>query len=282
MKYWTHSHNAVYGCTKCSPGCSRCWALGMAQRMHDNPKARHLVESVLTPDGGWSGVVRCHEDRLSMRELEGARHRPVVAVDWMGDLFHESVPEDFAVRRILEADRVARVRRAAGRDPIHFLFLTKRYDRLVRLVLKAAESTASGMLESCAFGASVCVARELAAATDAYIGLRGVGTRWLSMEPLLTHPMMGIIAGRSPWDWVVLGGQSNGVKLDEGHALSVRDWCIDHEVPLLFKQWGGGAGVRAEHSDEPGKPPTLRGETFLDLPHGAMLAYVPGKGWRWR
>jgi protein gp37 len=280
MKYWTHSAGSVYGCTKVSVGCSRCWALGMAQRMASNPKARHLVEGVLTPNGGWSGEVRCHEDRLSMRELEGAHHRPVVAVDWGGDLFHESVPDDFAVRRLLEADRVARVRYAAGRAPAHFLVLTKRYERAATLVQRATAGSPSGTLEGVMLGASVCTGQELVRAAVAYQHVEGIGTRWLSMEPLLTA--IPEFPAWHRWSWVVLGGQSNGQKLHESNALAVRDWCIDTETPLLFKQWGGGPAVPAEHSDQPGKPPTLQGETFLDLPHGAMLVYVPGKGWRWR
>jgi len=281
VRYWTHSHNAVYGCTKASVGCSRCWALGMAQRMASNPAARHLVEGVLTVNGGWSGKVNCHEDRLSMRELEGAHHRPVVAVDWGGDLFHEHVPDDFAVRRLLEADRVARVRYAKGRAPAHFLFLTKRYERAATLVQRATAGSPSGTLEGVMLGASVCTGMELELATAAYQNLRALGTRWLSMEPLMTDPRLPQSVGpRNPWDWVVLGGQSNGQKLHESNALAVRDWCIDTETPLLFKQHGGATAERAPH-DENGAP-LLDGEAFLDLPHGALLTKVPGKGWVWR
>lgn len=251
--------------------------------MAANPKTAHLVSDTLTEHGGWTGKVKLHPDRLSMSNIEGARGRPVVAVDWMGDLFHEAVPEDFAVRRLLEADRVARLRYAKGRDPAHFLFLTKRYARAATIAQRATAGSPSGTLEGVMLGASVCTAHELVRATDAYQNIRGIGTRWLSMEPLITDPRLPQSVGpRNPWHWVVLGGQSNGQKLHESNALAVRDWCIDTETPLLFKQWGGGPAVPAEHSDQPGKPPTLQGETFLDLPHGAMLVYVPGKGWRWR
>jgi protein gp37 len=79
------------------------------------------------------------------------------------------------------------------------------------------------------------------------------------------------------WRWAVLGGQSNGQCLAEVAAKQVADWAILWVVPLLFKQWGGSGGATTKTG-----VPLLDGDTFLDLPSGAFLVYVPGKGWVWR
>jgi protein gp37 len=65
-----------------------------------------------------------------------------------------------------------------------------------------------------------------------------VGTRFLSIEPLLEHlgdlDLTGI-------DWVIVGGESGpGARpMHEDWVLSIRDQCRRANVPFFFKQWGG-------------------------------------------
>lgn len=42
-------------------------------------------------------------------------------------------------------------------------------------------------------------------------------------------------------DWVILGGESgfNSRPLSASWVISVRNQCINAEVPFFFKQWGG-------------------------------------------
>jgi protein gp37 len=62
-------------------------------------------------------------------------------------------------------------------------------------------------------------------------------TRFLSIEPLL-GPIGEL--NLSGIDWVIVGGESGpgSRKMEVEWATSVRDQCIEQQVPFFFKQWG--------------------------------------------
>lgn len=101
--------NLLHGCRRVSPGCEHCWAERMANRHCD----------ASTRNGRWSGEVVLFPERLS-QPLHW-RKPAVVAVQFMGDLFHERVPFEF----------IAAVFGVMAACPQHtFLLLTKRPERM--------------------------------------------------------------------------------------------------------------------------------------------------------
>ena len=94
---WTDATvNAVNGCTVVSPGCTNCYAMRLAgTRMRDHPtRAGLTVDTKAGPV--WNGQVRLNEAAL----LQPLRWRRPRRIFWNahGDLFHESVPDEWIDR----------------------------------------------------------------------------------------------------------------------------------------------------------------------------------------
>lgn len=113
--YWNVSWNPIIGCSGCGsagPHGERCWARRQAARgMCDAHRGLATRE-------GWTGEVRFREKILEV-PLHWRKPR-VVAVNWMGDMFSEKVPDEWI-------DRVYAIEALC---PLHrFLHLTKRSKR---------------------------------------------------------------------------------------------------------------------------------------------------------
>ncbi|MEC9067845.1 MAG: phage Gp37/Gp68 family protein [Pseudomonadota bacterium] len=117
---WTEATwNPITGCSVTSPGCTNCYAMKLAgTRLRDHPSRVGLTaESKAGPV--WTGETRFNEEWLG-QPLRWKRPR-MIFVCAHGDLFHESVPDDWI-------DRVFAVMALA---PQHtFQVLTKRADRM--------------------------------------------------------------------------------------------------------------------------------------------------------
>jgi len=122
--------NLLHGCRRVSPGCEHCWAERMATRHRD----------ASTRGGWWSGEVVLFPDRLA-QPLHW-RKPSVIAVQFMGDLFHERVPFEF----------IAAVFGVMAACPQHtFLLLTKRPERMAEFHgwLDDQEPVGRPLLECC-------------------------------------------------------------------------------------------------------------------------------------
>jgi len=117
---WTDATwNPVTGCSVVSPGCTNCYAMGLAgTRLSKHPSRAGLTQ--FTKAGPiWNGKVRLNEDWLT-QPLKWKRPR-MIFVCAHGDLFHESVPDAWI-------DRVFAVMALC---PQHtFQVLTKRAKRM--------------------------------------------------------------------------------------------------------------------------------------------------------
>ena len=128
---WTEqTWNPIVGCTIATPGCTNCYAMKAAWRMGHNlntPQYHGLTKKV-NGNAVWTGKMNLVEKVLT-QPLK--RKKPTMYfVNSMGDLFHESVPDEWI-------DRVFAVMALC---PQHmFQVLTKRADRMREYMTKPAD-----------------------------------------------------------------------------------------------------------------------------------------------
>lgn len=190
---WTEkTWNPIVGCTVKSPGCTNCYAMGMAARLEAMGVPQYVGLTQRSKAGAvWTGKMAFAEKAL----LEPLRRKKPTMwfVNSMGDLFHESVPDEWI-------DRVFAV---MGSCPQHtFQVLTKRSDRMRDYLSRrksakpVAVSVGDGILGEHPFS------NELLPPANIWLGVSvedqaraderipdllatPAAVRWLSCEPLL-------------------------------------------------------------------------------------------------
>lgn len=138
---WTDATwNPIVGCSVVSPGCTHCYAMGQAARIERMQPGSHYAQTTMVvsqnkafarPPGKsvWTGKVALAPDHILTAPLRWKRPRRVF-VNSMGDLFHESVPDEWI-------DRVFAVMALA---PQHtFQVLTKRSVRMREYLTRTTE-----------------------------------------------------------------------------------------------------------------------------------------------
>ncbi len=207
---WTESTwNPTTGCNEVSPGCQHCYAKRFAERWRGIPG--HPYEQ------GFD--IRIWPERLEM-PLRWKKPR-LIFVNSMSDLFHPEIPDQF----------VKDVFKVMGQADWHqFQLLTKRPERMLEIVSQIQELPSNIWLgvsvESQAWTKRIDILRQVPAQI-----------RFLSCEPLLgpLHLKLDDI------HWVIVGGESGtGARpINIEWVRSIREQCIQADVPFFFKQWGG-------------------------------------------
>jgi protein gp37 len=231
---WTDATwNPVRGCSKISPGCKNCYAERFAERFRGVPG--HPFEQ------GFD--LRLVPEKLP-EPLRWKTPRKIF-VNSMSDLFHESIPDSYILQ-------IAEVMREANWHI--FQILTKRHDRMARLL--------SGPLSSLAsephiwWGVSV-ENRKHGLPRLRRLQKTPIAVRFLSVEPLLEDlgeiDLQGIA-------WVIVGGESGpGARaMQAAWVRSIQKQCGRDRVPFFFKQWGG---ARKKASGR-----VLDGRTYNEFP----------------
>lgn len=262
IEYLTHTWNPIaMRCAPCSPGCENCWHLRTANRLSNNLGIPEDERKALAGEGPC--VFRQRELDGPARATEGS----VIGTQFMGDLFHDSVPDAYieAVFEVMYWER----RKT-------FLLLTKRPQRMAGIIhrLEAGKLCAyydgdeSGVewvtkpfpevWSHVYHGLTICNQAE---ADDKIPELLTVpGKKWLSLEPLLgaidLTPYLSTFRATTEYghglsrtdvgymvpqiDALVLGGETGtGARpMHPDWVRSVRDQCVASGVPFYFKQWG--------------------------------------------
>ena len=277
---WTDATwNPVVGCSKVSPGCDNCYAIGQAERIvRMGGKGGAKYEGTVEPGSGkWTGLVKTSPDTLDQPSRWKRPRR--IFVNSMSDLFHPNVPIEFIADVFVEM----------AVNPRHqFQILTKRPQRMADVLgmgtfeslvysnwfRRTGSSTAVGPpwrwpLPNVWLGTSI-ESNHYAFRAD-HLRNTPAAVRWISAEPLL-GPLDDL--DLESIDWVVAGGESGPearpMKADwvrdlRDHVLDLScagcgdrrgdrqvaedpttgpcDWCDGEPIgtAFLFKQWGNWA-----------------------------------------
>lgn len=227
ISYLTHTWNPIaMRCSRVSEGCRECWHLRTADRLCKNPGLPEDERRALAGEGPFV---------LRERELEAPLRlkRPsVIGVQFMGDPFHEDVPDEFR-------DQVYAVMHGCDRHT--YLSLTKRPDNLLRYSQTHFLPGYQGVGHIW-HGVTICNQAEHDAKIDDFLWVPG--RKFLSLEPLLgpvdlelEKPDNGAPIGV---DAVILGGETGpGARpVHPDWVRKIRDDCQASGVPFFFKQWG--------------------------------------------
>jgi len=257
----------VYGCSKASPACQHCYAMGMARRL--GAMGSPGYQGVTDDRGEWTGAVRVDYDRIARAFASlPRRKRAFVFVTSMADLFHAQVPDEFIAAVYGEM---------AARAHLTFLVLTKRAERMARWYEWISDQLPSQHTHGAARGVrwySRQWTRGRGLARASYIGNPGwswplpnvwagvtvedqkrasrlrwlqkvpAAVRFVSAEPLLSsldiHEYLHPIGGERPVSWVICGGESgrHARPMHPDWTRSLRDQCSTAGVPYLHKQAG--------------------------------------------
>ena len=244
---WTEeSWNVITGCTPISEGCQNCYAERMSKRLAG--RFGYPADDPFKP-----GVF--HEDKL-LEPMEWKKPRKVFVCS-MGDLFHDDVLNlaTFRVVKIIQE------------TPQHtYIMLTKRPENM-----KAIFQNMKGMFQSHQVldylpNLWIGVTAENQRTADERIPILlqiPAAVRFVSIEPMLgpvdltnirfpgdarssvlqycdgcekhnQHPYCGKL------DWVICGGETGpGARpMQFEWARSLRNQCVDANVPFFFKGWG--------------------------------------------
>lgn len=232
-QFWQKAWNPVHvkgggwHCTKISQGCRGCWSEAINKRFGN----------------GVSFSNQQVEFELDQRILEQPLHwkKPrVIAVQWLGDLFHEQIPDIF-IKNVVFASEAFSWHK--------YLFLTKRIERL-KSIFDELYSEDVRPYDNVWLGVSICTQQE----ADEKIPIllkTPAAHRFVNLEPCLEsiQILKWLIPGADglpeeiekyhDWvDWVLLGCESGPgrrpMKLE--WARNIAEQCKAVGVPLWIKQ----------------------------------------------
>lgn len=222
IEYGDRTWNPLTGCTVVSEGCKNCWAQAMAKRL--KAMGRPEYQNAVDDNDRWTSVITLVPERL--KEPYTWRKPQHVLVEYMGDLFHEDVPQSY-IRKVLEV---------MEETPQHtYQLLTKRPERMANALLRYGGAFP---LNNVIAGCTVENQRRANERLSSMSALADGGWRtWVSYEPAL-----GAVNWRG-WEFlnqIVCGGQSGkGAKpMHPDWARATRGFCISHNIKFFFKQWG--------------------------------------------
>lgn len=270
---WTDATwNPITGCSVYSPGCERCYAMGLAHgRLRNHPSRAGLTNR----HGKWSGEVRLNGYWLTQPRRWTRPRRIFVCAH--GDLFHERVPDawiDIVMAEMATAKqhiyqvltkRADRMRdyltRLTTRDsyPWPHVWLgvsvedQQRADERVPVLLETPAAVRFVSAEPLLGLVDLTAIRRFNPSGRPWINaLNGIVTRGQYLPRSESECGIGIssrIPGELPaLDWVIVGGESgSGARpMHPDWARRIRDDCEAAGVAFHFKQWGEWAPTTME------------------------------------
>ena len=225
---WTdETWNPVTGCTRVSPGCDNCYMFALYPRL----RGMSVVGYEENPD-----VVQLLPERLNVPlKWKKPRH---VFVNSMSDVFHPSVPYEFAFEIFKVMDETSRLYGHV------FQVLTKRPGRAVGWWERYAEHFPNGWPPNIWIGTSV--ENQKYAPRITVLERIPATVRFVSAEPLLEEIDLTEWLDRGALNWLIVGGESGhrARPMDLDWVRQLRDQAFDAGVAFFLKQLGGSRGKR--------------------------------------
>ncbi len=255
IEYLDKSWNPTHGCTPIAAGCKNCWAKRMANRQ----RGRNGYPAD-DPFG-----VTCRPDRLD-QPLRWKKPRRI-GVSFMGDLFHDDVPDDF-IERVWKTMYWCQPQTGSTRPSHTFLVLTKRPARACEFTQQRRAQYHGDYINAYR---NIHVGFSASTQADLNAGIKHLmqapaAVRFLSLEPLVgpidltrvsitlrgpavvSGTVLGTNGGSfSPCgasgrglDWVVVGGESGpGARpCDLQWIEDIVGQCKAAQVACFVKQLG--------------------------------------------
>ncbi len=269
-----YTWNPTRGCSRAGVDCEGCYAERLAGRFVGSA-FKGFVRT--TKKGArWTGKLALLEDKLDeplRLKREIGAPAPVIFVDSMSDLFHESLPDaaiDAVVARMYLVNHARHVS------------LTKRTDRQLRYfqgphLWERLEEQAHEVrrrypmynqigIQDPAKGLPSHIWWGMSAGNQATFNERFAAFKFLPSRTkvLSIEPLIGPIDLRKPWHqtlgdwgvrWVIVGAESGPTRrpADPQWARDIRDACVEERATFFLKQWArddNWAGLAAS----PGMP----------------------------
>ncbi|MGD9470642.1 MAG: DUF5131 family protein [Novosphingobium sp.] len=281
---WTDATwNPITGCSVISPGCTNCYAMKLAGTRLRHHESRAGLTRDTKAGPVWTGETRLNKQWLT-QPLRWKRPRRIF-VCAHGDLFHESVPDEWI-------DRVFAV---MGLAPQHtFQVLTKRSKRMREYVTKLEAEPFAHTLRRMAEAWPHPISQDMIVnGPNVWLGVSvedqqraderipdllatPAAIRFLSCEPLLGPVDLGkVYASRDEHgtylhdapvcalDWVIVGGESgHGARpMEVRWASDIVHQCRSTGVPVFVKQLGSAVHGKA-HKEFDAFPADLRVREF--------------------
>lgn len=225
IEYLDYTWNPVkMRCAKCSPGCENCWHLAQCEMRKNNPKLPQRLRDV------YAGTATFYLDEKELN-CSMPKKPARIGVQFMGDLFHESVPFEW----------IDRIMTTIAREPQHtFIVLSKRPERMKAFFEKYHHYS---VVDNYWLGVTVCNQDEADRKIPILLQIPAA-VRFVSIEPVLgAVDFPGVKHSgkcKSKIDWVICGGESgpNARPLNPQWVYSLLIQCKNAGVPFFFKQWG--------------------------------------------
>ena len=219
IEYLTHTWNPIaMRCTPISPGCANCWHLTVADRLANNPKIPPETRKT------YAGESKICIVRKRLGEPERCKSPSFIGVQFMGDLFHETIT--FQIIDMVYAEM--------ENAPWHtYIVLTKRPKRMLEYY-KHCEANGYGKPDNIWIG---CTAETQKTADERIPILLYIpaAVRFVSVEPCLSNINL---FHRNMLDWVICGCESGSKRrtTDINWIRNLRDQCVDFNIPFFLKQ----------------------------------------------
>lgn len=258
--FWNSSWNPIHvkgggwHCTKISPGCLHCWSESMNIRYGNKRPFKDYIYHKDTKSISKESFEFVLDQRILEQPLHWKKCR-IIAVQWLGDIFHEQIPNEFIYQILNEI----------GLSGHTYLILTKRPKRM-KEIFDDREMITPNLWT----GLSICTQQEADEKMPVLLQTPAAH-RFVNFEPLLedvgniehyffsSNERYEDINGqrRHVWDksidWVLLGAESGPgrrpMRLE--WARNISEQCKDAGIPLWIKQLDVDGKVEKDMNEFP-------------------------------
>ena len=206
--------NPVFGCTKVSPGCQKCYAERIARRIGKDFSKVEIKPHKL-------------EEPLRIKQPK------MIFVNSMSDLFHEEIPDEF-IGQVFDVMHKA--------DWHTYQILTKRPGRMAAWI---DENLDNGVLDHIWLGTSVEMSMYMHR-LEPLLSIEDCKVHFISFEPLLASCVTRFdgqeVLDLTDIEWVITGGESDYSsprRANPDWFREIRDEALAEKIPYFHKQNGG-------------------------------------------